>query len=282
MTLSVVAIPQPSLVIAPADITAHWNIELPRPFQPLATARNLVVRSGEYVIREARAPVESVVWEHELLLFLAPRIREIVAPLTAADGTTFLAAGDRVLSVRPYVEGELASRGDQRVRAEVPRLLARLHAAMREWPAARPRPGGRPAWRDLDWVRNETWDWTRVERTPLLERAYAAGREWLQSPPPLVESAVHGDFHPENLLASERGIEAVIDWEFARVDWPAADLAAAVSGSPTTSSRAISTPAASTSRRFCSRSSGSSCSRSRSTAARAPPKVRPGIPASRR
>jgi Ser/Thr protein kinase RdoA (MazF antagonist) len=228
MTLSVVAIPQPSLVIAPADIAAHWDIELRRPFEPLATVRNLVVRSGRYVIREARAPLASVAWEHELLRLLAPRVSEVVAPLPAADGSTYLVAGDRVVSVVPYIDGELAKRTDERVRAQVPPLLARLHRAMREWPVTRPRPGGRPSWRDLDWVRNETWDWTVIERTPMLERAYAVAREWLQSPPPLIESAVHGDFHPENLLASGRGIEAVIDWEFARLDWPAADLAAAV------------------------------------------------------
>ena len=72
------------------------------------------------------------------------------------------------------------------------------------------------------------WDWTIIERSPVVERAYAASREWLTSPPPLAVSAIHGDFHPSNLLASERGIEGLIDWEFASLDWPAADLAAAV------------------------------------------------------
>jgi Ser/Thr protein kinase RdoA (MazF antagonist) len=228
MTLSVVAIPQPSLVIAPADIAAHWKVDLPRPFEPLASERSLVLRSGPYVLREVQAPVESVLWEHELLRFLSSRLSEVVAPLAAADGSTCLVRGDRVVSILPYVDAPLAKRTDERVRAEVPGLLARLHLASRDWPGARLRPGGRPAWRDLDWVRNETWDWSAIDRTPLLERAYAAAREWLQAPPSLTESAVHGDFHPENLLASERGIEAVIDWEFARVDWPAADLAAAV------------------------------------------------------
>jgi Ser/Thr protein kinase RdoA (MazF antagonist) len=112
MTLSVVAIPQSSLVIAPAGIGAHWDIELRRPFEPLATVRNLVVHSGPYVIREARAPLASVAWEHALLLLLAPRISEVVAPLPAADGSTYLVAGDRVVSVVPYVDAELAKRTD--------------------------------------------------------------------------------------------------------------------------------------------------------------------------
>jgi Ser/Thr protein kinase RdoA (MazF antagonist) len=222
-----VATPEPSLVIPPADIAAHWDVDLSAPLEPLATVRNLVVRSGAYVIREAETPVESVRWEHEFVAFLAPRLPEVVAPLRARDGGTFLVADGRVVSVLPYVDAEHAKRSDPRVRAEVPRLLARLHRAASEWPGTRPRPG-RPSWRDLDWVVNDTWDWHVLERTPTVERAYAAAREWLADPPPLATSAVHGDFHPENLLASERGIEAVIDWEFARLDWPAADLAAAV------------------------------------------------------
>jgi Ser/Thr protein kinase RdoA (MazF antagonist) len=227
VTLSVVATPKPSLVVAPAAIGAHWGIDLDASFELLAPSRALVVRSGAYVIRDAVTSVESVKWEHDLLGFLAPRLPEVVAPLSAADGSTHLAVGDHVVSVTPYLAAEPADRGDPLVRREVPRLLARLHRAASEWPDARPRPGRR-SWRKLDWVANETWDWTVIERTALLERAYEASLEWLQTAPPLVESAVHGDFHPDNLLASERGIEGVIDWEFARIDWPASDLAAAV------------------------------------------------------
>jgi Ser/Thr protein kinase RdoA (MazF antagonist) len=220
------ATPEISLVVAPADVGAHWGIELAS-LEPLGPSRALVVRSGMYVIRDAETSVESIQWEHDLLGFLAPRVPQVVAPLRALDGSTFLGVGDHVVSVMPYIDAEPAQRGDPLVRHEVPRLLARLHRAASEWPDARPRPG-RPSWRKLDWVANETWDWTVIERTALLDRAYQASREWLVTPPPLVESAVHGDFHPDNLLASERGIEGVIDWEFARIDWPASDLAAAV------------------------------------------------------
>ena len=229
ITLSVVATPETSLVAAPADISAHWEVELRTPFEALATLRNLVLRSGPYVIRQADATVESVQWEHELLSFLSAEIPEVQAPLRARDGSTFLAADGRVLWLLPYVDAPTARRHDTRVRDQVPRLLARLHRVARAWPETRPRPG-RPSWRDVDWVANtnEGWDWSVVERTPLIDRAYAADREWVASAPPLEECAVHGDFHPENLLASERGVEAVIDWEFARLDWAATDLAAAV------------------------------------------------------
>jgi Ser/Thr protein kinase RdoA (MazF antagonist) len=222
-----VAIPESSLVVDPADIAAHWEIELPTPLEPLATIRNLVFRSGAYVIRDVEAPVENVAWEHDLLTFLAPQLSEIVPPLRAADDTTFLSADGHVVWLQRFVDAPPAKRSDRHVREQVPTLLARIHRACREWPRARPRPD-RPSLREQDWVVNETWDWNVLERTPLIEHAYDVTAEWVANPPPLTESAMHGDFHPENLLASDERIEAVLDWEFSRLDWPAFDLAAAV------------------------------------------------------
>jgi Ser/Thr protein kinase RdoA (MazF antagonist) len=222
-----VAIREPSLVVDPADIAAHWGIELSAAFEPLATIRNLVFRSGDYVVREACATVENVAWEHELLTFIAGDVPEVVPPLPARDGSTFLVRDGVVVSVQPFVEAEPAKRNDSAVIAAIPRLLARIHLACAQWPETRPRPG-RPALRDQNWVVNETWDWNALERTPLLEREYDFALAWLASPPSLTESAIHADFHSDNLLASGGRIAAVLDWELARFDWPAFDLAAAV------------------------------------------------------
>jgi Ser/Thr protein kinase RdoA (MazF antagonist) len=227
MTLSVVAIPKPSLITSPADIAAHWEIDISPPFERLQSLRNAVFRAGRYVVREVAQELDNVVWEHELLLFLAPRVTEVHAPLRASDGTTYLTDRGRVVSVLPYFDAGSARRSDAHVRAQLPTLLARLHRAMDEWPGTRPRPG-RPAWTELDLVHNDMWDWDAIERSPALERAYAETRDWLSHPPALTRSVVHGDFHPENLLVSESRIEAVIDWEFSRLDWPAFDLATAV------------------------------------------------------
>lgn len=221
------AIREPSLVVDPADIAAHWNIELSTPFEPLATIRNLVFRSGHYVVREAHAAPGNVAWEHELLTFIAPDVPEVVPPLPARDGSTCLVRKGAVVWVQPFVEAEPAKRSDPAVIAAIPRLLARIHLACGDWPNVRPRPG-RPALREQDWVVNETWDWKVLERTPLLEDAYAFALDWLASPPALIQSPIHADFHTDNLLASDGRIAAVLDWEFARLDWPAFDLAAAV------------------------------------------------------
>ena len=63
ITLSVVATSKSSLVVAPVDIGAHWDIELEASLERLARSRNVVVRSGAYVIRDQDTTVESIQWE---------------------------------------------------------------------------------------------------------------------------------------------------------------------------------------------------------------------------
>src|SRR5439155_19557871 len=100
----------------PGGHRSALGIELDASLEPLAPSRALVVRSGAYVIRDAQMSVESIQWEYDLLGFLAPRVPAVIAPLRAVDGSTFLAAGDRVVSVMPYVAAERAERTDPRVR----------------------------------------------------------------------------------------------------------------------------------------------------------------------
>ncbi|MDX6637017.1 MAG: hypothetical protein QOJ01_528 [Solirubrobacterales bacterium] len=57
--------------------------------------------------------------------------------------------------------------------------------------------------------------------------ALEAGLRWLRlnAPAPGPASLVHGDFRLGNFIASERGLEAVIDWELCHAGDPAEDLA---------------------------------------------------------
>jgi Ser/Thr protein kinase RdoA (MazF antagonist) len=64
-----------------------------------------------------------------------------------------------------------------------------------------------------------------VEKPSVLVRAYEAVLDWLFDPPALVLGAVHGDAYRGNLLVRDGQIAGPIDWEDARVDWPACELA---------------------------------------------------------
>src|SRR2546428_13641902 len=85
MTRSVVVTLQPSLVVSPADIAAHWGLRLAEPFEPIPAATNVVRRAGPYVVRSERRSIKSVLWEHDLLAFLAAGVPEVVAPIRAPD-----------------------------------------------------------------------------------------------------------------------------------------------------------------------------------------------------
>jgi len=222
-----VATPQASLVVPPADIAAHWGIRLTEPLEPIPAATNVVLRGGPHVVRSERRPVESVRWEHELLEFLAREVPEVVAPVRARDDTTFLARAEHIVSVFPYVEGEHIERLDERIRARLPEVLGRMHRRATAWPVNRQRPA-QPSFRELDWETNLWWDRRLVDATPVLEDAFDKTREWVAHAPPLTVCAIHGDFHPGNVLAVDGRITGVLDWSFARLDWPAFDLASIV------------------------------------------------------
>jgi Ser/Thr protein kinase RdoA (MazF antagonist) len=227
MTLSVVAMPQPSLVITPADIAAHWGIALEDNLEPIPALTNVVLRSDGYVVRCERRDVESVAWEHDLLLFLAADVPEIAAPLRALDGTTFVARARQIVSVLPYIEGEHLRRSDETARRELPDVLGRIHRRALAWPVEQQRPS-QPSYLTLDWEKNLWWDLGLFEPSPVLADALDRTRAWLDSRPELTVCAIHGDLNPGNVLTRDGRIVAILDWSFARIDWATFDLACAV------------------------------------------------------
>jgi Ser/Thr protein kinase RdoA (MazF antagonist) len=205
----------------PDGIAAHWGLPpLVDPTPLPGGYHNLALRSGELVVRIEERDPESVGWEHELLAWLEPEVPEVVAPLRARDGSTFLLFGSLVISLIPFVDGE------PRAGLEAAELYARIHARGAAWPDARPR-FRRPSYADLDWERNDWWDWTAIAKPPELVRAFQRTRAWIASAPPLVVTPVHGDPAQQNVLWRNGRIAGVIDWEWARLDWPAVELAAA-------------------------------------------------------
>lgn len=186
--------------------------------------KNVLLRSGDVVVRVEETVPEAVAWEHELLSFLASGAPEVVLPLRAPDGTSYAVLGTRVVSFLPYVEGTAADRDDGAVRAAVARLLARLHRRGLEWPETRPHPLN-PGFAELDWERNHWWDRTIADLPSALERSYRLARAWVDDAPALRRGAVHGDLYRGNVLTSGSRIVGVVDWEHARVEWLAWELA---------------------------------------------------------
>jgi Ser/Thr protein kinase RdoA (MazF antagonist) len=207
----------------PDGIAERWGLAPLPPAEPLEGGhKNTLLRCGNVVLRVEQRDPESIAWEHELTTFLSHDVPGVVAPLAALDGSTFAEMDGIVVSVLPFVEGTPLDRDDEAQRLEVARLLARLHWVGRVWKRARP---DRPAFADLDLEVNAWWDVRIFEMPPVLARAYERSRTWLAAAPKLGRGAVHGDFYRGNLRVRDSRIRGVLDWEDARVDWPAWELA---------------------------------------------------------
>jgi hypothetical protein len=201
-------------------IAEHWAVERASDATPMGGGYHTsLVRWGNFVVRVEERPLTSVEWEHELVAWLGEAIPEVIVPLVAPDGSTFLLDRDQVVSLLPYVEG-------QHERVDTAGLLARLHQRGSEWPGVRPRPG-RPSYADLEWERNDWWDWSVVPKLPGLVEAFEELRAWVASRPPLFEAPIHGDFGVENVLVRSGRVVAVFDWEYARIEWAALEVGAA-------------------------------------------------------
>lgn len=201
-------------------IVEHWAVAKALDATPMGGGHhNRLFRWGDFVIRIEERTTTSVEWEHELVAWLGEVIAEVVVPVRARDGSTFLRDHNQVVSLLPYVEGQHES-------VDASGLLARLHQRASDWPGIRPRPG-RPSYAELDWERNDWWDWAVVPRLPGLVEAFEELRAWVASRPPLVEVPIHGDFGVENVLVRSGRVVAIFDWEYARMDWAALEVGAA-------------------------------------------------------
>jgi Ser/Thr protein kinase RdoA (MazF antagonist) len=195
------------------------------------------------VLRLVRRPVDvaGLEWEVRTVRALASSVGEIVAPLSALDGAAFVAYGEDALLVLPYVDGTPADRDDPEHRAEAAALLGRFHAAARDLDLEQ-RPGVarlaelRRAFEDGSYF--AAIGPSRRELPPALAERHdeiVAARRWLlrfvedvAAERELDETVVHGDYFRGNVLFRGSRAVGLIDFEEARLDWTAADLAGAV------------------------------------------------------
>ena len=219
---------EPAFEPAPDTIAERYGVVIPSRLERLPSdTTGGVFRGGEFVVRVEPADPASVCWEHTFLQFLADEIEQVVAPLAALDGSTFYADGDYLVSVFPFLEGEGLRFHEALFREQLPVLLARLHRRAQAWLVTEQRPGV-PSLRDRDWDRNDWWDWSLIDKPTSLARAFEELREWVAGADDLRVCAIHGDFHMGNVVVRDERVAGIVDWEYARRDWPALELAGVV------------------------------------------------------
>lgn len=169
---------------------------------------------------------------HELTLTSALRasVPEVPDAHPTTAGHRAVTVGDRVAVLATFVEGGRPLRSAA-LRSATAGVLARIHASgAAHTPTAQ---GFFPAIAAFDWTSNRWWDARRISTRghghPLVDLTLAR----LEDVPDIVRrmhglptAIVHNDFHLGNLVASPDGaIKAVIDWDWATVDWRVLDIA---------------------------------------------------------
>lgn len=218
------------------------------------TLWRLVGAQAAYVvsISHPTASLESLRYEHRLLRYLNTELPQIPAPLLAKDGSSAFLDKGRMVSLFPFMPGQLADGAGVPLAAA--RFLAAFHQVGQHFPDQAPRPGVAP-WHEWDWyaaewplieealasprtvangVGQRFWqaagDWAAqiCERREQIKTERAYFQQWLAElttvTPPLTSGLVHDDYHDNNLLTDGEQITALLDWDGCHPDWLAIDL----------------------------------------------------------
>ncbi len=203
------------------DVAAWPGMELTSVLAGGARAEVFAARRGEQrlVVKVSSRSAASLAWELDLLEALAEA--GVRVPAVAPAG-----GGDRAhegVVVQSFLPGRPPHTTDewQRVAA----AISTVHEVTRSWPQ---RPGSAGATQLLQATRGADVDLTAM---PLdaVALVRACWRALLAQPAtaasPERQCVVHGDLGPGNVLIDDDGV-GIIDWDEARVDVPAFDLAA--------------------------------------------------------
>ena len=197
-----------------------WRVEA-------GDARYVVRRYGRLHVSRA-----AILFEHAILAHIAPRMTEVVAPLSAADGSTLLADDGRFVALFPYVEGTTGAR-DVHAADQAADVLARFHRAGTDIHIA----GGLRSSRTvgmLAWLREMFVRFAAradlAQRLPWAALIAAVGGAVTRVAPHaarLPHAIVHGDPHPDNFVRDDEGVRALIDFDFAHESERVYDVATA-------------------------------------------------------
>lgn len=198
-----------------------WSVDADTPRGPLAL---LVRRAGGGVIYS-----ETLSLKDEHAVVSAAFARGVTAPRTfgylpdVAGREAFVmerVAGESI--GRKVVKEPKLAEGRARLPEQMADELAKIHAVpLAELPALPGREGGAASARVIERL------YAELDALGEPHPAIEWGLRWLADHPPRAfgEGLVHGDFRIGNLLVTNEGLAAVIDWEFAHVGDPVEDLA---------------------------------------------------------
>lgn len=171
-------------------------------------------RIGRNVVRigpEWRSDAE-LEWSYTITARVAADVPEVTEPLATSRGSYVVRVGDRPVSVWPYAEGSWADHSDVDQQDRAADLLARLHRAFARLSDLTPRP----AWADLDWLREPHPDVADRDLDGWL--ADFMERRSVRQP-------LHGDVYQGNVLIRDGHIVALVDWDEIFLGPPEQELA---------------------------------------------------------
>ncbi len=221
-----------ALTIEPVErrgVNAHWFVE---------------ATNGRRVLRRYRASrsLAAIAFEHALLRHAAARGWPVAAPIEDAEGKSVVTLYGSHFSLFPFLRGEPAPHESLAQKRVTGRLLARLHRDMASFEHTGQRDGFGRAW-ELDvFVQaaggegfnallaafsndHPTLAWAvRREKYRNLRELARLGYGDLPVAP------IHGDYGMDNLLFEGPQLTGLLDFDLARIDAPAYDIAAALNG----------------------------------------------------
>lgn len=198
------------------EIARRYGFQLPGDWTRIingdeCTIWRVTANVGELIVRISPAwrTEAELRWVHSLTRHCAATIPEVVAPISAQDGSTLFLFNDKSVSLYPYIEGVSLNTENAELRATAAHLLARIHATAQTWEEHGPRPSSRST---------VPQPLPPAQYPPeLVDHDLDAWHNSLLSLTTLTVGPMHGDYYERNILCRDDRICGVIDWDECRV-----------------------------------------------------------------
>jgi len=212
-------------------IEQHWGLEVVNCERIVMSDQNALawIRTSDQQRLLLKWSVTSERFERlavisKLTAWLGTQGLPVSAPLASRDGQSQVAADGVSAGLQQVVSGTWLDVKDSRQVSAAGALLARLHVAIRDYPArseaeaALTQPGTMTE-QITGWIASDPATLSSADRSVLQALVEAA------PPEPGATQLVHGDYRSANILLVDAEVTGVLDFEELRVDTPVGELA---------------------------------------------------------